>query len=169
MTTNSNINNASPYLRTSRQFPEEIKLLVQEVNKTYLDIANCVNNRTISIFPTTRQAITGESWFITQNIRQQTIRQVYTFTSTVNPPPAINHGINTSQIDRFTSTYGNWTDGTNFYGLIAGSNQTIPGQISFYITPTQIIFLAGGGSPTAKSGNVVLEWLARGNQQTLRD
>lgn len=169
MTMISNSTNAAPYLRTSRQFPDEIELLVQEVNKTYIDIANCVNNRTISIFPTVRPAITGESWFILQSTRQQTLRQVYVFTSAANPPAPINHGIKISQIDRFTSTYGNYTDGTNFYGLIAGSNVAIPDQISFYITPTQIIFLSGAGAPTATSGNVVLEWLSRSNQQTVRD
>jgi hypothetical protein len=165
MTTIINTTNAAPYLRTAREFPEDLRLLVFEVNKTYVDIANAVNNRTISIFPTTKPAITGESWFITANIRQQSFRQVYTFTSTAS----INHGINTSLIDRFTAKYGDFTDGTNFYGLIAATTTAIAGQISFYLSSTQIIFETGAGAPSLTSGNIVLEWLAKSNQQTTRD
>ena len=164
MTTNATIVNASPYLRTSRDFPEEPKPLLVEINKSYIDIANAVNNRTISLFPTTKPAITGESWFLNQNIRQQSFRQVYIFTTLV----PINHGINISQIDRFTAKYGDWTDGTNYYGLLAATIPGIANQLTFYVTSTQIIFVNLSGLVLTQ-GNIVLEWLARSNQQTTRD
>lgn len=151
----SNVVNQIPYIRTSREFPQEVQQLAIEVNKSYVDIANNINARTIGIFPTNRPAITGESWFI-DNQRQQTLRQVYAFTTTA----AINHGINVSAIERFTRMFGTFTDGTNWYGLIAGSNVAIAGQISFYLTPTQIIFLVGAGAPALTKGTIVLEWLS---------
>lgn len=152
----SNVVNSIPYLRTSREFPVNPDMLRVEVNKAYIDIANSVNNRVIGLFPTNRPAITGESWFINNNQRQQTLRQVYTFTTTVNIP----HGIDLTNIFGFTHNYGNFTDGTNWYGLINGSNVAIAGQISFYVDPTNIVFLVGGGAPAVTNGILVLQWLS---------
>lgn len=153
----TNVVNQVAYLRTSRSFPIEIEQLTVEVDKAYVDTANAVNNRIISIFPSNRPAINGENWYILNNQRQQGFRQVYTFTSTAS----IVHGIDFSRIDRFTRNYGEFTDGTNWYGLINGSNVAIAGQISFYLTPTNIVFVTGGGAPAITKGNIVLEWLSQ--------
>jgi len=152
----SNIINQVAFLRTSRNFPEELHQLTVEVNKAYVDIANCVNSRTISLFPTGNSAITGESYFIKNNQKQQSLRQFYPVTSTA----PIAHNIKFSQIDRFTKTYGEFTDNVNWYALIPGSNVAISGQISFYLTPTNIIFIVGAGAPALTKGNIVLEWLS---------
>lgn len=152
----SNIANASPFLRTTREFPfDDMKELSFEINKAYVDTANAVNTRTIGLYTKTRSAITGEEWFIQNTSKQQTLRQVYTFTTT----SAINHFIQFTNIYGISKMYGQFTDGTNWYGLISGSNVAIAGQISFYITPTQIIFETGAGAPTLTSGIIVLEWL----------
>ena len=153
-----NIVNKTPYLRTSRNFPEESGDLTVQINKMYVDIANAVNNRTISLFPTTRPAQTGEGWFIKGNQKQESFRQVYTFTSSANP---INHGITVNTLGQFTDCYGSWTDGTNSYGLIFGSNGAIPNQISFYVTATQIVFVVDGGAPVFTQGLIVLQWLSQ--------
>lgn len=152
----TNFINQVAYLRTSREFPEELHQFTVEVNKTYVDIANAVNVRTIGIFPTNRPAQTGESWFITSS-RQNTFRQLYVFTSTA----AITHNIPISQISRMTRCFGEYTDGTNWYGLINGTSVAIAGQILFYVTPTQIIFVVGAGAPALVRGNIVLEWLSQ--------
>lgn len=156
----SNIVNQVAYLRTSRNFPQDINQLVVEVDKAYIDIANAVNNRTISIFPTNKPAVNGESWFISGNRRQQGFRQAYTFTATTNIP----HGINFKDVDYFIRTFGEYTNGTNWFGLIPGSNIAIAGQISFYVTPTDIVFVVGAGAPAVTKGIVVLEWISRTNQ-----
>lgn len=152
----SNIVNQVAFLRTSREFPQDIDKLTLQINKSWVDIANAVNSRTIGLFPTTRPAITGEEWFLVSNQKQQTLRQVYTFTST----SAINHGISVTAISQFTRCFGTYTDGTNSYGIIWGTNVAIAGQISFYLTSTQIIFLSGAGAPALSSGKIVLEWLS---------
>ncbi len=153
----SNVVNQSPYLRTTREFPEQIEQLSVEVNKAYVDTANAVNNRTISIFPTSRPAINGESWFINNNQRQQAFRQVYTFTTTANIP----HNIKNVVPGQFVRGFGEYTDATNTYGLIYGSNVAISGQLGFYITSTNIVFTIGAGLPTLQSGIVVIEWLSQ--------
>jgi hypothetical protein len=150
----SNIVNQSPYLRTSRDFPNELRELGIVISKSYIEVASAVNLRTIGIFPTNRSALTGESWFITSQ-KQQTLRQVYTFTSAGNIP----HGLDLAAIYAFTKPFGSFTDGTNWYGAIYGSNVAIAGQVSFYITPVNIVILSVG-APAIVSGIIVLEWLS---------
>lgn len=153
----ANVTNQVAYLRTTREFPKDPNELTVELNKAYIDIASAVNTRTISTFNVNRGTINGENWFLSGNQRQQALRQVYGFTTTT----AINHGLNLNRIDRFTRCFGQYTDGTNWYGLINSSNTAITGQISFYITPTQIVFLTGAGAPSVIKGQVVLEWLSQ--------
>lgn len=153
----SNVANQIPFLRTSREFPEELHQLTIEVNRSYIDIANAVNNRTISIFPTSKPSITGESWFIGGQ-KQQTLRQIYTFTSAGNIP----HNITVSQTNGFTCIYGTFTDGTNWYPLPYVDVMNATNQVNVKITPTNIVITAGGGSPPSiSSGYVVLEWLSQ--------
>lgn len=151
----SNVVNQVAYLRTTRDFPDDPQALRIELLKGYIDTANAVNARTIGLFPTNRPAINGEEWFLT-GAKQQALRQVYTFTAAGNIP----HNLNISQIPSFTRGFGAFTDGTNWYGVIFGSNTAIAGQVSFYITPTNIVVLSGAGAPSITSGLIVIEWIA---------
>lgn len=154
MSTNDVVNQI-PFLRTSRNFPFDPQPLAVEVNKSYLDIANAVNARTIGLFPTNRAAITGESWFLQGNLRQQALRQVYNITSTAN----FNHGLIITDLSTFTVIRGLGYDGTNYYPL-PYVHPTAANQIGMLVTPTQVQFTVGGGAPTITSGVVILEWLS---------
>lgn len=151
----ANITNQVSFLRTSRTFPQDSQALSVEIDRMYLDVANSVNSRIIGIYNINRPSVTGESWYIRNNNRQQTQRQVYTFTSTT----AIDHGLQNVQPGQFTRCFGSFTDGTNSFGLIWASSVAIAGQISFYVTSTQIVFATGAGAPSLTSGQIVLEWL----------
>jgi|SRR5665213_945889 len=155
MVTNAQITNQTPYLRVSRDFSEEIQDLCIDVSKAYIDTANAVNARTIGIYPTNKSVITGNSYYLTSK-RQQTSRKVFTFTTTA----AITHGIFVSDMSYFINCFGSFTDGVNAYGLFFSSSVAIAGQITFYVTPTQIIFVTGAGAPTLTSGSIVLEFLS---------
>src|SRR6266403_6291581 len=156
--------NQTPYLRTSREFPEDLPNLTREINKSYIDIATAVNNRTIGIYASNKSANTGDSWLITKNQKQQAFHQVYKFTAAGNIPHMINI-INVSYVS--INCYGSFTDGTNWYGAIYGSDTAIAGQVSFYITPNSkanlldgnIVVLAGAGAPTITNGIIVIEWI----------
>ncbi len=150
----TNVVNSVAYLRTSRDFPEDNHQLRIELNKAYIDTASAVNSRTIGLYPTTRPAITGDEYFITAT-KQQSLRQVYTFSAVGSIP----HNISPASISQFTKSGGEFTDGTNWYGAIFGSNIAIAGQISFYITPTNIVILAGAGAPAIVSGIIIVEWI----------
>lgn len=156
---NSNINKA-PYLREQRKFPfDNIKQLAEQVDQSYIDIAQKVNARTIGIFPVAYQMVTGEKWYVTGGSvkGQQTLRQIYEFSSTGN----ITHGINFTQVSQFTRCFGSFTDGTNYYGVIYGGSTPIAGQLSFYINATNIVVSAGAGAPAVSSGTIVLEFLSQ--------
>lgn len=155
----SNIVNKDPYLRTTREFPEELHQLSTECNRAYRDTADCVNTRTIGIYPTNNPAVTGDQYFLKSGTKQQTLRQVYLVTPAL-VTSGINHNVKISDISQFIRCFGSYTDGTNCYGFIYGSTTAISGQISFYITKTQIVFVSGGGAPTLTSGRVVIEWLS---------
>ena len=158
----NNVVNQVAFLRTSRDFPEDLEQLSIECDRSYIDIAGAVNARTIGIFPTNRPAITGESWFVKNNQRQQTFRRVYPFTGPV--PAPIPHGINTTTIAGFTKIYGTFTDGTNWYPLpYVTTTMAVGSQVSVFVTPTNIVITAGGGGaqPVIVSGWCVLEWMSQ--------
>lgn len=153
----SNILNNVAYLRTSREFPDEVKELSLQVNKAYIDISNAVNTRTIGLYSVNKSVITGDSWFVSNNQRQQTLRQVYNVTGAGN----IAHGINTAQIAGFTSISGVFSDGTVWYPLPYVNVVADTNQVSVTVTSTNIVITAGAGSPpTITSGWIVLEWMA---------
>jgi len=160
----SNVVNQTAYLRTAKEFPEEIHQLSFEVNRTYVDIANAVNNRTIGIYPANRPAVTGNSFFQTTT-RRQTFRQIYTVTASDIAAGFINHNIKNVVPGQFINCFGSYTDGTDTFGLFFASSTSIAGQTTFYVTSTQIILLVGAGAPVLTTGLIVIEWLTNGGAQ----
>lgn len=145
--------NPNPFLRTTHDFPEDAQALGVELNKTYIDLANAINGRTIAIFPTNRPAQNGEVWYLRQNRSQAGLRQAYNITGTGNIP----HGINLTQISGFVRIYGAFTDGTVWYPLPYVDTVAIGNQVSVSVTATNIVIT----SPvkTVQSGTIVLEWI----------
>lgn len=159
----TNTINNTPYIRSTREFPENAPDLAFQCSKSYLEIANAINQRTIGIYPVTKSAVNGNAYYFTP-VKQQGLRQMYTFTTTVN----IDLGFKLFSIDRMINMYGTYSDGTSFFGLIAGSNIAIPGQISFFVTVNGasttsdiITFLVGAGAPALTRGTIVLEWSSK--------
>ncbi len=158
--------NQVPYLRASREFPKDLDHLVEEVNQSYLDVAQAVNDRTIGIYPVNKRAITGNNYFLKGKSKQQSFRQVYPFTG-AGPIP---HGINILTIASMSPyCYGTYRDAAfNWYGAIYATSVPIAGQVSFYITPNtsssvlngNIVVLVDAGAPAVVSGIIVLEWIS---------
>lgn len=154
----SNFVEQSPYLRTSRSFPEDISQLSVELTRSYIDIAAKINNRIISIFPVNKPVINGESWFLTTQ-RQQGFRQVYP----INGAGVFPHGIKEYANVQFTKIYGTFTDGIFWYTLPWVSVVSSTNNINVYLDSTFINVTGGGGAgqPTITSGFVVLEWITQ--------
>lgn len=154
----SNISNRAPFLRVSREIPEEIHQLSVQVSKMYIDIAQTVNARTIGEFPTNRSAVNGENWFFT-NQRQQGFRQIYPFSAAGSIP----HNLNTTGIYTFTKIYGTFfSSATNtWYPLPYVDTSNATNQINVIVNANDIVITAGGGTPPSiTSGVVVLEWIS---------
>lgn len=153
----SNIVNQVPYLRTSRNFPQEAQPLSVEMNKSYVDVANAVNNRTIGIYTINRPCVNGESWFITSGQKQQAFRQIYDISSTA----AFNHNINFQNVERFTVIRGIGFDGTNYYPIPYVSPVAAADNMGLFVSPTQVVITTGAGSPVLTKGTIILEWLSQ--------
>ena len=149
----------SPYLPRQRSFPvDNVPSLSFILDKAYIEIASRVNERTIGLFADNIPVVTGERWYLNgePNV-QQSLRQVYPFTSAGSIP----HNIPSAEISTILPTsYGEFTDGTNWYGVIYASSVAIAGQVSFYVTPTNIVILSGAGAPAISSGTIILTWLS---------
>lgn len=148
-----------PYLKQQWMFPnDEAKNLASQMDKAYIDIAVKVNQRIIGSYSVNVFAVTGEKWYFTgSSSAQQSQRRVYPFTAAGN----IAHGLNWPDVSSISPrSYGTFTDGTNWYGCIYASSTAIVGQVSFYVTPTNIVVLAGAGAPTIVSGYINLEYLS---------
>lgn len=170
MTTNIDLINRAAYLRSTRQFPEESKLFAEEVNKSYLDIAKAVNDRTIGIFPTTKPAITGEAWFITGNIRQQTLRQIYPF-GVIAPGTFLSIPYFIPGFLQFTRIYGTALTAQPDSRPIPYASVGVNSNIDLRVDTVNfnIIIGNGAGAPQINSGIIILEWLTLNNQQTTRN
>jgi hypothetical protein len=155
----SNVINNSPFIRTSRSFPQEADKLSKEVDQTYVDVANAVNQRTIGIYATTKPSVTGNGYFISGQ-RQQSLRQLYTFGAiaagaTLNIP-----------ILKYLSPY------VHIYGVALTTSNSLPlpyasttanGNIELLVVSGAspvIRIIVGSASPAIVSGYVVIEWLS---------
>ncbi len=75
---NNNVPVKTPYVRTSRSFPTELKELSREIDRTYIDIAAAINLRTVGVFTSNVPSITGNTYSTSGSVRQS-LRQIYTF------------------------------------------------------------------------------------------
>lgn len=167
MSSASVINQIS-FVKTTREFPDDLYQLSREMNRGWIELAAAINNRIIGIFPTGKPAQTGESWFINSSDRQSSLREVYTFGAVTNGA-TLNTGFKFSSISGFTRCWGEYTDSSgNWYGLIFASPTAIAGQISFWLKVNgsstisdQIVFQVDVAAPTPVSGTLVLEWISQ--------
>lgn len=159
MTVPFNQFNRQPYLKVQWMFPNEnVNKLSSQMDKAYIDIATKVNQRVIGNYPVNDLAITGEKWYFSgSNSSQHSFRQVYTFTGSGNIP----HGLKWAEVSSISPrSYGTFTDGTVWYGCIYASSTSISGQVSFYVTNTNIVIMSGAGAPSITSGYIVLEYIS---------
>ena len=147
------------FLRVQRQFPDDdLKDLANQIDHAYIDIAQNVNQRILGNYPQNFLSITGEKWYFSGNDKpQQSLRQVFPFTAIGN----INHNLNWDAVSIISpKSCGTFTDSINWYGAIYGSSVALAGQVSFYVTPSQIVILSGAGAPAITNGLIVLEYIS---------
>ena len=147
------VNTNAVFLPTTQYFPEDPEKFKAVLTFVYSDIARRLNAKEIAIYDLV-EVLTGQQWFTPGNpqIKRQAFRKVFTFTGA----GAIAHNI--SSLTQVIG-YGQYTDGTNFFGAIHASNVAIAGQVSFFVNATNIVVLAGAGAPAIVSGTIVLEFL----------
>lgn len=149
----------SPYLPQQRNFPNDsLQSLTVEIDNSYIEIALKVNEKENALYPIGNPIVTAQLWYLMgQSQKQQSLRQVYTFSST----GSIAHGINFSSVAFISpKCFGSFTDGINWYGASFGSNVAVAGEVNFYVTSSNIVIQAGAGVPAITKGYIVLEWIS---------
>lgn len=156
-----NIINEVAFLRTTREFPEDLHLLALETARCYIDIANSVNNRTIGLFPTTRPAITGNSYFLSKNQRNQSFRQVYTFES-IPTGTTLSIPYKTQGFTQFVAIYGTCLTDFPDARPIPYAAATITNVITLRVDTANLNIIIANGStaPNILSGLIVIEWIS---------
>src|SRR5258708_34491620 len=97
---------SSPLLPRQRNFPrEEVIDLANEIDKTYIDMAARINDKTIGIYPLNASSVTGDQYYL-KGQPIQTQRQLYSFTTFA----AINHGMTVGINTFFIRMYGVFTN-----------------------------------------------------------
>jgi len=156
----TNFVNNSPYLRTTREFPEDLHDLAFQSNKAYLEVANAVNQRTIGIFPVNKPSITGEQWYVKSNVKEQSLRQVYTFGSITHATSPFLIPYKISGFTQFVRIWGTAITVIPDYRPIPYSSVTANANIELNITLTNIVITLGAASPELASGLIIIEWLS---------
>lgn len=146
-----------PFLQLQKEFAtDSMQVLGVNLDKTYIDIANRVNERIIGIFAQNTQIITGERWSLNPDTNQvQTLRKTFRETATFA------HNIATANVLMFTRIYGVGYDGTNWFPLPYVDSTAANNQISIVVSPTQVVITPGGGTPpTLTDAIIVVEYLS---------
>jgi len=156
----------SPYLREQRNFPNDnLNELAGQVDQSYIDIAQKVNARTIGLFGSLFQIITGERWYLEGSSQgQQTLRQVYAF-GAIAPGAEVDLPTGITNLVQFTRIYGTCiTAVPDYRPLPYIDNITLNVGITLLVGivggKQQIRIVNGAGAPAITSGIVVLEWLS---------
>lgn len=97
----------TPFLPTSRVFPDNYVELEPHLTKMYIDVAQAVNSRVIGIYDKF-QVVTGERWFndLDPQKKRQTYRQVYSVPSILNGTTSIPLNFTVDANTNFTHIYG---------------------------------------------------------------
>lgn len=151
-----------PYLPTSRSFPVQNPVQLEpELVKSYTDIANAVNLRTIGIFEKS-QIVTGERWFsistTDNNVKRQTYRQTYTFDA-IAAGATLSFAHNISNIVQFTRIYGTCITNKPDFRPLPYASVTLNANIELNCDTTKVNILNGASAPNIVSGIIVLEYL----------
>jgi len=158
-----------PYLPTSRKFPRDPGELETTLSKTYIEIAQAVNRRTIGVYNKI-QVVTGNQYFsdVNNNVQnpiqfRQSYRQTYEIATL--PGPATNsipgNIQNLNQVT-FVNIYGVAQDRANFAVALTPWNMTRTDDalyLRFNFTNGNIEIITNTNNWAAYSAIVVLEYL----------
>lgn len=162
---NENIFNQNAFLRAQTSFPREINDLVEELDKNWVDTASAINNRIISLFAINKSVVTGETWYIFQNKKQQSLRRVYTF-GAIAPGTELDIPINISGFTQFSRIWGTTvTTAIDWRPLPYIDPAVLTTGVALLVGPVagvnSIRIILGATAQPVTSGLVVLEWLSQ--------
>lgn len=154
----------APFLRTSRNFPEDPQKLSDELDKAYIDTAIAVNNRTVGLYPSVRPIITGDSYFILRDQRQQSLRKVYPF-GAIAPGTELDIPIGFDHFDQFVKIYGTVVTNAPDYRPLPYAATVLTNQMTILVGliggVNNIRIILGATAPPVVKGIAILEWISQ--------
>lgn len=157
-----------PLLQTWRNFPMDETNLELTLNKLYVDVANAVNWREISLYDV-YPIFNGKQWYPTATVsptnalysspRRMNFRQVFTFT-TIAAGATLTIVHNIAPLAQVTMLYGNViTANPDFRPVPYVDVTAVTNQINIYNDDTNIYINNGSTAPNITSGFCVIEYL----------
>lgn len=160
----------SPFLRTTRNFPDDPNKLSDELDKAYIDTAAAVNNRTVGLYPSVRPIVTGDSYYIFKDQKQQSLRKVYPF-GAIAPGAELDIPVGITHFDQFVKIYGTvvCSDGTyrplpyaEPITLTTGMTILVgPGLVPPFVGILCIRIVLGATAAPVVKGIAILEWISQ--------
>ncbi len=162
MSSNNSI--TAPYLRTTRNFPDDPQKLSDEMDKAYIDTAAAVNNRTIGLYPSRKPIVTGDSYYIFKDQKQQSLRQVYPF-GAIAPGATLDIPIGITHFDQFVKIYGTVVTAVPDYRPIPYVDPvTLTNGIGIRVLTVAGVLVVrivnGATAPAIVKGLAILEWIS---------
>ncbi len=149
-----------PYLITSVEWSKDEDRFLEQLTKSYTEIALAINNRRIGIFDRF-EIVTGEQWYnvVNPSKRRQSYAKVYLFDEILpGVTLPIPHGLET--LIQVTRLWGQAiTNIVDFRPIPYVSATNVTAQIEINADSTNINIINGATSPTLTSGFVVLEYI----------
>jgi hypothetical protein len=161
----SNLIITAPFLRTSRNFPDDPQKLSDELDKAYIDTAAAVNNRTVGLYPSVRPIVTGNSYFILRDQKQQSLRKVYPF-GAIAPGTELDIPVGITHFDQFVHIYGTVvTNATDYRPLPYVDPITLTTGMAILVGTVGgvlvIRIVLGATAVPVVKGLAILEWISQ--------
>jgi len=149
----------SPYLQTSRDFPEDFELLEPVLTKMYTEVSQAVNIRIIGNFDKA-EVVTGEQWLnpTDPQKKRQSYRRVYSG-GAIAPGANDTQPHNISGLTTFTRMWGTCITAAPDYRPIPYASVAANANIDLRADATNYILANGAGAPAIVSYIIVLEYL----------
>jgi len=153
--------NRTPFLITTRKFPQDFIQLEPVLTKMYFEVSNAVNTREVSLYELS-QINTGQKWFNTGNPINplQAFRTVYTRTGIPNGNTTITHNLPIDINTQFVNIYGTANrPNTKFVPLPFVDGSGGGDNIGLFVDTTNIHIVTTTANWTAYNAIIVLEYI----------
>ena len=149
----------SPFLPTTRVFPEDPSQLLIVLTNMYSSIAQSVNQREISAFNLNEQ-LNGQNFYNPANVQipRQCFRQCFIL-GAIAPGASQSIATGLTGVTIYVHMYGGVVTGSDFRPIPYSDPTLATNQIGVLVSGPNVIVSNGSTAPAITSGFLILEFL----------